>query len=505
MSYNWLIFFTIITFYQIKEGPINAQETLLNTPISIKAQSSPITSILEEVSRQCQCYFSYPTALVQPQKTVTINTYKGSTQTFLQQLFNDSLTIDSYKNQIILRDKNHSIPLKEQPETPESKPLSGVVLDKTTHQPIPYASIAIQGSLLGTISNTQGYFELNIPRSLVDSSVHVSCMGYYTRKLLASQWPNDGEIRLSAANISLQEVVVRSVGTNYIMEQTRQQLKTHYRTSPYTYEAFYRELSLKNEVYIAYHEALFEGYSPKGSISKDDLLLKKARQFAPTHPKDTILLRLKGGTEAALHLDIAHFKPDFLDANSENNYRYHITDIQIWHDDLVYIISFVPLEQTTDAKFEGELYVSFQDYSLLGASFAYTPYQLDVMTDDLIIKKSRKIKVVPTQFKYHVEYKKLSHKYHINYVKGDITIKAKQKYQMRYSTFNTIFEMTLTSLDTTQIIKPKEHNTFQTSSVFSEQIEYSSQEFWRYENLIIPEKEIMEAFFHSGFILETKD
>ncbi|MDA3854507.1 MAG: hypothetical protein PF444_09760 [Bacteroidales bacterium] len=109
-----------------------------------------------------------------------------------------------------------------------------------------------------------------------------------------------------------------------------------------------------------------------------------------------------------------------------------------------------------------------------------------------------------TNYTYHVEYKEINNKYHLNYVKGDITIKAKSKKQLRYVPFNTIFEMTLTAIDTTANRQPKHRNTYRTSSIFSEQIKFSSEEFWHYDNLIVPEDEIMEAFYESGFTLEEQ-
>ena len=127
---------------------------------------------------------------------------------------------------------------------------------------------------------------------------------------------------------------------------------------------------------------------------------------------------------------------------------------------------------------------------------------MNEMKNGLIVKKTNKTRVQATAYTYHVEYQKLNNKYHLNYVKGDITIKAKQRTHLRYIPFNTIFEMTLTTIDTTATGPEKRRKTYRTNSVFSEQIKFSSEEFWQYNNLIVPETEIMEAFYESGFTLE---
>lgn len=476
----------------------------INEDIHIEAQTSTTAELLEQISKQCQCYFAYPSELVHKKKLHAITSYDGPAETFVRALFPDTINFEYYKNQVILRGADDSIPQKVIKEK-ELITLSGILKDEKSHQAIPYANISIRGSMLGTISNNNGFFQLKFPSGFQDSTLQISCLGYYTHTVSPSDFKKDTIIYMSLANISLQEVVVRSVATNYIVAQSKGTLDKNYRKSPYGYQAFYRELAMKRGKYVSYNEALFEGFSPKGSISRDNLILRKGRQFTHNEYRDTIQLKLKGGTEAALQLDIANFKPDFLEHNSESYYHYRLNDLVMWHDEMVYVINFTPRQYNSKAIFMGELYISFTDFSLLGASFSYTKQHLKEMKDALIVKKGRKTKVQPTKYNYHVEYQKLNGKYHINYVKGDITLKAKSKNQLLYLEFNTVFEMTLTAIDTTAYSKPKRLKPYRTSSVFSEQIKFSTEEFWHYDNFIVPEDEIMKAFYHSGFTLEEQD
>lgn len=471
--------------------------------IELEAQSSTTTELLKQISKQCQCYFAYPSELVNKNKTHHIADYSGNAESFVRTLFQDSITFEYFKNQVILKEANTER-IQQEALADTIFNVSGIIEDKKTKKSIPYASISIQGSMLGTISNADGHFQLKIPANYSDSIVQISCLGYYTHSAIAKDIKKNETIYLNTANISLQEVVVRSVGTNYIMAQAKRTLDHNYRKSSYGYQAFYRELAMNRKQHISYNEALFEGYSPKGSISRDDLILKKARQFSQNEVFDTIQLKLKGGTEAALQLDIANFRPDFLMHGSEQHYHYHINDLQMWHDELIYIVNFRPKEYNDNAQFIGELYISFTDYNLLGASFSYTKQQLKVLEQSLIVRKTSRTRVIPTQYSYRVEYQKLNGKYHINYVKGDISIKAKLKHQLRYMPLNTSFEMTLTQIDTTIVDKPKRTKAYRIRSVFSEEIEFSSEEFWQYDNLIIPEDEIMKAFYKSGFTLDEQ-
>lgn len=60
--------------------------------------------------------------------------------------------------------------------------ISGQVLDAETHLPLPFASISVMDSQLGTISNSEGYFVLSSESILGTDTLLFSYMGYETFK-----------------------------------------------------------------------------------------------------------------------------------------------------------------------------------------------------------------------------------------------------------------------------------------------------------------------------------
>lgn len=478
-------------------------QTAPSPEISIKEQKTSLVSLLEELSRQTSCYFSYPSDIVTKEMMVTPSNYQGIVEDFLPSLFTQDIVVTKFKNQFIIRLSDEVAPEKED-NTSTIILIRGAVVDEK-NKPIPYASISITGTMLGTTTNTEGEFELKTPLEQRDSTVQISCMGYYDQKITISDFPQNEPIRMHKAHISLQEVIIEGVGTYHIINEAKSKLKKKYRTTPYSYKAFYREYTSTNNKHNSYSEALFDGYSPKSKYAKDRLTLTKARKLTNTHfYQDTVYLKLKGGTEAVLSLDIAHFLPDFLENGSESIYDYKLTDIQIWQNEQVYIVSFQPKKKNTEASFNGELYISKKDYILKGANFRYNKAYLQSFADHLILKKNKKMKIEPHQYQYWVEYQKLKNLYHISYVRGEIAIKARMKKRLRYSSFETTFEMVVNDIDTTMTTKPQKRKIFRSSSVFSEEIEANNEAFWELENLIVPEKEIMDAFYESSYILEQQ-
>ena len=472
--------------------------------VYLAPQEASIPQLLEAASQQCGCYFSYPSDLFSEENIRMRQAFKGSLADFITTILDSNITFSCYKNQIILQESKHETP---QDTTFNYLQISAVIVDSSTMKAIPYASVLLEGSMLGTSANAEGQFRLKLNENLKDHRIQVSCLGYFSRYYSVQALQAAPQIYLSPANYSLQEVVVRSVGSQYIVDKAVANLKTHYRQEAYNYTSFYREIAYRNKEQLSYIEALFQAYSPKNKgMRQDDLVLQKARKFTPApSQQDSIILKLKGGTEAALSLDIARYPTDFLDENRDQLYRYQIVDMEMWKEQLVYVLAFSPRNEKSSAQFQGELYISFEDYILLGADFQYTQQMLHELRHKLVIKKERRTKVLPQQYNYHIEYQSYHGLYHLNYIRGDIVIKAKDKSSWLYKNFNTVFEMVVTEMILSDEKRTKSIPKYKTNSVFSEAVEFSPIEFWLHENVIIPEHEIMDAFQKSGFMLEEEE
>ena len=62
--------------------------------------------------------------------------------------------------------------------------VSGIVMDSTSKEPLPYVSIGIAGTAVGAIANEQGVFKLNVPfvKQATDT-LNITLLGYKTEKI----------------------------------------------------------------------------------------------------------------------------------------------------------------------------------------------------------------------------------------------------------------------------------------------------------------------------------
>ncbi len=116
--------------------------------------------------------------------------------------------------------------------------LTGKVLDTSTGQPVPYASIAVLNTTSGTTSNADGEFELmaTLPGKLV-----VSELGHQRDTVAVAAATPLLLIRLQPASVLLPEVQVGSYLGDLIAQAYRQMRSTHDRTM--YGQAFYRQVT----------------------------------------------------------------------------------------------------------------------------------------------------------------------------------------------------------------------------------------------------------------------
>ena len=112
--------------------------------------------------------------------------------------------------------------------------VSGVVIDQKTNAPVPYASVSVPGTGVGTVADSQGHFTLQ----MASGQVQVSSVGYATATVAAAAAPLT--VRLVPAAYDLQDVQVRgeSLDPRKIMKKVLAALPKNYEQADYMAETY---------------------------------------------------------------------------------------------------------------------------------------------------------------------------------------------------------------------------------------------------------------------------
>ncbi|UOQ71909.1 carboxypeptidase-like regulatory domain-containing protein [Hymenobacter cellulosilyticus] len=119
----------------------------------------------------------------------------------------------------------------------QAQQLRGVVLDKESNQPLPFASVSVPGTTMGTTTNTEGEFTLRVTKLPI--TLLITELGHVRDTLRVTSAAEPVRVALAPATITLPEVKVGSYAFR-LVDRAFRQLQRNYNRKFYG-KAFYRQ------------------------------------------------------------------------------------------------------------------------------------------------------------------------------------------------------------------------------------------------------------------------
>ena len=124
------------------------------------------------------------------------------------------------------------------------KEIKNKISDFGTMMPIESASIYVQNTTIGTVSNADGKFVLLVPMQFASDTLVISSIGYKSFKTLVSEFDNTQEIYLDEDIASLDEIIlvaeIRPKTGNDIVMKALEKLSANMPDMPYLQKGFLR-------------------------------------------------------------------------------------------------------------------------------------------------------------------------------------------------------------------------------------------------------------------------
>jgi hypothetical protein len=141
--------------------------------------------------------------------------------------------------------------------------ITGKVVDRETKEPLPFASVGINGKPIGLISNEQGEFDFHIPADLRNDILAVNMLGYQIYE--APVWSLIGNgpvvIEMQAASVLLKEVIIKdSLRAGEILKIALSRIEQNHPMRPFQLDGFYRDVKKLGGTYISLLEAAVKIY-----------------------------------------------------------------------------------------------------------------------------------------------------------------------------------------------------------------------------------------------------
>ncbi|PLX16243.1 MAG: hypothetical protein C0597_08130, partial [Marinilabiliales bacterium] len=466
-------------------SPLKVQSqknTILDSTIEFKTKSISLFEGLNQISKTINYEFSYNADLIATESRIKVDYDKIAIGDLLTSLLSDStLTFQAVDKQIIIHKKHTFNTLSSLGNVDYNNNLfriKGSIFDQMTKDPLAYANVALYGKSIGSITNEQGQFNLNIKEENFSDTLVISYIGYRNTYIPVNQLSlYNNRIYMEEDIFKIQEVVIRIDDPRLILREAIDKVKENYFTDPYYITSFYREIVTNRDELASISEAVIEVYkSPYLGLYSDQVRLMKSRKNEYYTNEDTISLKLKGGLYASLYLDAIKNPSNFLRKEYLYTYDYTISGIVNFDDNTAYVIKFKPKYYLEDQTFEGKIFVNTENLAIVAIEFNVAPEAIKRIGGSLVVKKKFGTIVKPTSAKYVVNYRKINDKYFINLVRGELDFKIKYKRKLFSSEFKTIFEFASNNIDTLDVERFNRIETISSNNVFiDEDFKYDYQ------------------------------
>ena len=131
--------------------------------------------------------------------------------------------------------------------------LKSKIVDFLTYEPLENASIYIDNSTIGSVSNTDGRFILSVPQELENDTLVISSIGYKSFKIRVIDFVSDEDIFLEKEIASLDEVVIfaatRPKTGNDVVLRAIEKLSENLPEQPFMQKGFLRHKEFNKKEY----------------------------------------------------------------------------------------------------------------------------------------------------------------------------------------------------------------------------------------------------------------
>ena len=131
--------------------------------------------------------------------------------------------------------------------------LKSKVVNFMTYEPLENASIYIENSTIGSVSNTDGKFVLSVPQELVNDTLVISSIGFKSFRILVNDFVNDEDIFLEEDIASLDEVLIiaetRPKTGNDVVLRAIEKLPENLPEQPFLQKGFLRHKEFNKKEY----------------------------------------------------------------------------------------------------------------------------------------------------------------------------------------------------------------------------------------------------------------
>ncbi len=376
--------------------------------------------------------------------------------------------------------------------------VKGIVKDKSTKRTIEYATISVAGTNIGTITNTNGEFSIKIKNGISSKTLEITHLGYSNEKVSIKRGEdNKITVYLNPVPEMLDEITIHAVDPRFLVEQAIRKIPKNYLAESTILTGFYRETIKKRRSYVTVSEAVVDIYKTPYSndVDGDMVRIHKGRKLISPKLTDTLVIKLLGGPNLSIYVDIVKNPDLLLSVNALPFYKFSMEQSVMIENRPHFVVAFEPQVILPYALHYGKLYIDKESLAFSRTEFSLSMDDRNKATEAILKKKPLSLRFKPEEVSFLVTYKMRDGLSHLNYIRSEVKFKCDWKRRLFSTNYTVVSETVITGTKETQgkAKMPSKFAFRETHSLSDKVVSFFDKDFWEDYNIIEPEESLENA------------
>lgn len=379
--------------------------------------------------------------------------------------------------------------------------VTGTVRDRETRKKLENVTVALAGTSIGTVTNAEGVFSLKIPDSQSAPRLELSHIGYQNTRFSATAPEGSSDLTatiwMTPVVRQLDEVVIYGGDARRIVEEALKKIPANYPSAESMMSAFYRETVQKGQRYIGISEAMMDVYKTsyaQRTAERDKVQLSKARRLLSQRQADTLAVKVAGGPNLSLYLDVVKNADALFEQRTLEYYTFTQEPSVLLDDRVQYVISFRPRVRLEYALFKGKVFIDRENLAFTRAEFSLDLSDREKAIAAILYKKPAGLRFRPQEVNFLVTYRQQGEVTRLNYIRNEIRFKCDWKRRLFSSSYTARSEMVVVECEERPERVIMRRDTFKPKQIFYDVVkEYWNEDYWKNYNIIEPTESLEDA------------
>ena len=377
----------------------------------------------------------------------------------------------------------------------------GKIIDTDTRAPLYFASVNLDGTNIANVTNSEGFFSLNLPLDVSgERTITTSYLGYLSTTFKVSDFYGSSDskpliISMKAVPLSLDPATIRGYDARFILRSI-QQYQTQLSSERCRNDGILprdgqkggsRYLSL-NEAIIDIEKAAYDDF-----FSMDKAAVYKGRGSINYNSSDTLFIHYQGGIMSALYVDLV--KRPFAGVYFESidyYYNFKMGQSTIIDDKFFYVVEFDQKVNDPDASilYRGRIFIESASLAIGRIEFAMNVEGRKDAGSIFVPKKPANLRVDVEQATYIVNFKEYDDLWYYDYARLEVKFSTRRKRAIFRNYYSVLSEMAVTD-HKVEGFKIDPEKRIRYKDVLSERVkDFQDDGFWEHYNIIEPDASI---------------